>query len=112
VVMLLEAGVDPSAKGKSSILSTKAESALCCAARGGCPETIAALVEAGAAVDCMTTCTPLRIAALRGHTQAVEVLLRAGANKGMKNRNWATALELCRTDTMREMLMRTASQYN
>lgn len=66
------------------------------AAAGGCTEQVRRLIQKGADISAATTegkWTPLMLAAIHGHTDTVDELLKHGANLRQKNDFGSTALE-------------------
>jgi ankyrin repeat protein len=69
-------------------------------------ETIAVLLDAGARVNDKDNRgrTALMIAAELGHTQAIEVLVRRGADRALTDKAGNTARDLASSDSLRNML--------
>jgi ankyrin repeat protein len=69
------------------------------AALGGSPAVIKLLIEHGARIDAVdreSGATPLMVAASMGRTEALETLLKRGADPHIKDRNGKTALDRAR----------------
>lgn len=69
------------------------------------PEDVERLLDAGADKDARTSYagnTPLMLAAIYAHPQAVELLRQRGADESAKNRDSRTALELAYREKNRE----------
>eukprot|EP00743_Colponemidia_sp_Colp-15_P002463 GILK01002670.1.p1 GENE.GILK01002670.1~~GILK01002670.1.p1 ORF type:complete len:277 (+),score=36.97 GILK01002670.1:31-831(+) len=76
------------------------------AANNGKTDAIRALVEKGVDIDGadMTGCTPLMAASMKGHYDAARCLVDLGANIGASDKNKKTAIDLAKTEQIRNML--------
>ncbi|MFS0755601.1 ankyrin repeat domain-containing protein [Noviherbaspirillum sp. 1P10PC] len=89
--MLFDAGADPNWKNRNGRI------ALHMAASGyGDEAGIQLLIKRKAQVDCADSAgqTPLMLAAKEGHVDRARLLLQAGADRNLKDRNGKTALQL------------------
>mmetsp|Transcript_5426 Transcript_5426/g.14569 ORF Transcript_5426/g.14569 Transcript_5426/m.14569 type:complete len:235 (-) Transcript_5426:33-737(-) len=96
----------------------EATSTLILAAHGGLSGVVSVLLQAGAPVDAVSLPrrhTALHLAAMRGHRQAVELLLAFHANVNMKDSNHLTPLHTCMAagcDRIAEVLLRSGSDID
>jgi ankyrin repeat protein len=82
------------------------------AAQSGHPKTIERLLEAGANLNVRDKegQTPLYKAAKFGYSKTVEKLLDSGANPNLEDKDGKTALDVARTNKIRELLKRYAAK--
>ena len=114
VELLLKSGAGPDLldHGRHTPLYSVANG---CASPTG-PAIVRALVKAGAEVNAcagVTRCTPLHMAARRGHTEIARTLLELGADPHARDIKRATPLDRamkCRKAEVADLLMRVSNQ--